>query len=158
MHIGGDKRTQQLEDAKEVLVTKAADGTVIWTTAGQNRMTPGNKEELSANLKARQHHNRVVQEARKVQAGAAGFFETIVLGAAPQAVLDSYAGDGALFAEWMVGAGFTFKQDGLTSRAFHHGVEMASFTAKVDPRLEAEVLLILKVDEGVSAIEQAAKG
>ena len=156
MNIKGDKRTQQLADAREVLITHAADGTPIWTTAGQNRMTPSNKEELSANLKARQHHNRVFQEAQKVQLGAEGFWEAIILGAAPQSILDAYAAeDKVTVAKWVLQSGFTFKQDGLTSRVFHKGAEVASFVAKVDPRLEADVLMALKVGEGVAAVEQA---
>lgn len=157
MHIGGPKRIQQLDDAQEVLITHAADGTPIWTTAGQNRMTGDDKAHLSANLRAQQRQAHVMEQVKKVQAGAAGFLEAVVLGATPQSVLDAYnQGDVATFGQWMQSSGFSFKQDGLTSRAFHNGSEVATFTATVDHRLEQDVLAMLRLDEGISRIEQSS--
>jgi hypothetical protein len=120
-------------------------------------MTGDNKAELSANLRARQRHADVVNQMKKVQAGAASFFEAVVLGAAPQAVLDAYTNGDTMFATWLQGSGFTFKQDGLTSRAMHNGREVASFTAKVDARLEADVMAMLRMDESISRLEQRAQ-
>ncbi len=155
MHIGGKKRTEAIDDARPVVVMQGANGPV-WIEAGSKKMTGDNKAELSANLRARQRHAEVVRQMKKVQEGAAGFFEAVVLGAAPQAVLDAYKeGDVGMFGRWMQGSGFTYKQDGLRSIALHNGTEVASFTARVDARLEADVLAMLRLDEGISRIEQA---
>lgn len=158
MHIGGPKRTTRLDDAKEVLVTHAADGTPIWTTVGDKRMSADNKAELSDNLRKRALYNAAIGVMQKVQAGAAGFFESVVMNAAPPHVLDAYQqGDTAPLAEWLPHSGFTFKQDGLRSIVLHQGSVMADFTATVPAAVEQQVLALLRMDEGVSAIEQAAR-
>lgn len=161
MNIGGKKRVRSLDDAKEVLITHRADGTPIWTTVGDNRMTGDNKAELSSNLAAARHQAEVVKTMRYVQESASAFFEAMILQVAPQAVLDDYAAHsagqskGSLFLEWFEKSGFGYKQDGLKSVVTYKGRVLSEMTATVDPRLAQDVINMLAFDASLVRLEQA---
>ena len=148
------KRTQQLDDAREVLITHTATGQPIWTTAGQNRMTAADKEELSANLAAQRRGAAVQEATKRVLDAASKFLEHSIMELAPPPVMASYTGeladDGATFGDWLENSGFAFKQDGLRSVLLHGGKEVASFTAKVNPAIEDSVVQMLRFEHSLA--------
>lgn len=160
MHIGGKKRTEQLDDAREVLISQGPNGP-IWTTFGQNKMSSSDKEELSHNLAARRHHALLVEAMHKVQSNAASFLESTLMGVAPEAVLQDYTnalngeGDGRLFLEWVKDAGFGMEQKGLETIVTLKGEVLATSRTNVHPALESEVLALLAFDASLVKLEEA---
>lgn len=156
------KRTEQLDNSKEVLLSHTPDGQPIWTTAGSSKMSAGEKEELSANLAAHRRLAAIKQAAQEVKTAAATFLECVVMNTAPAPVVASYNGDlddaGATFKDWFLHSGFTFKQDELTSIVLHGGKEVARFDAKVDPLLRADVIQMLAFERSLAASMEAQSG
>lgn len=140
------KRTQSIDDAREIVVGFTGDGTPIWTDAGSKRMTPGDNEALSANLAAQRHASLVQDAMRKVQAAAAMFIEATVVPLMPDAVRESYAGDDqALFAHWLLSSGLAIRMDGLRCIILHKRQVLAEMSpVRVPAAIHQDVLNALR--------------
>lgn len=135
------KRTKQLADSKEVAL-----GDNVWTTAGEIAMQDGDKEQLSAALRAQRHASMISKVVAAIQEKAAAFVEQTLYGLMPAKVQDDYLnGDQHLALDWIRRFRWRFVQDGLTSRVFVSGKEVASMPAKVPPAIEGEVLAALRL-------------
>jgi hypothetical protein len=88
----------------------------------------------------------------KVLEAAAGFFDQVVLRAAPQAVVDSYQTTApTLFIDWLCKSGFEHHWDGLTFIVTHKGTEVARTTADVPAWLHMDVIAALATDRLMEA-------
>lgn len=153
-------RTQQLADAREIVVGHTSDGTPVWTTFGSKRMTPGDNEALSANLAAQRYDGMIRDAMHKVQAAAALFIEAIIVPLMPDAVRESYAGsdNGELCASWFLSSGLAIRMDGLRCLVLRNGQVLAEMApVRIPAALEHDVLAALKFDQTVAAIEDAAR-
>lgn len=141
------KRTARLARDEVIVIDRTSDGQPIWTTAGELAMSPEDKAHLSLNLSA--HHKRVYVEkvVRKVQEQFAQWFEISIVQLAPREVADAYC-NGVMepFEAWLSEQPLKCVTDGLIARILRNGDEIASTSARVDPLIENDVLLMLRAD------------
>lgn len=142
------KRTARLAREEAIVIDRTPDGQPIFTTAGELAMSPEDKANLSLNLAA--HNKRVYVEkiVKSVQQQFAQWFEISILNLAPTLVAGAYmAGDTAQFEAWLTEQPLKCVTDGLTATILRNGEELASTSATVDPLVEHDVLMVLKMDK-----------
>jgi hypothetical protein len=149
LHI--KRRTRQIDDARPVVLAGTGDN-VIHTTVGDLALTGEQRDELSHRLRAQKRAALVSQLVSKVHAQWATFVEKCVLDVAPVNVAGAYAENGDVsptWQHWLQRLNIRIVQDGLTMRVFFNGSEHASMTANIDPQFESDVLLMLKMEQGL---------
>ena len=155
MHIRLPKRTTTI-DRGEKQIGWTPDGQPVWTELGSVVPTEDQKHELSHNLRAKQRYHDVQVVTLKVLEAAAGFFEQVVLRAAPQPVVDSYQTSApTLFVDWLVKSGFKHHWDGLTFIVTFRGSEVARTTADVPASMHLDVIAALRKDRMMEAAGDA---
>lgn len=143
-------RTQQLDDSQPVVIG-GTPSDPIWTTRGELKMSPEDKLQLSHNLSL--HHRRVHVEkvVSHIEGQFAQWFELSILGMAPKQVADAYvAGDTSSFESWLADQPLKCVTDGLTARIIRNGQEIAMTSARVDPLIESDVVVMLKAHQIVA--------
>jgi hypothetical protein len=151
LHI--KRRTRQLDDARPVVLAGTGDN-VIHTTVGDLTLTGEQRDELSHRLRAQKRAALVGQLVSKVHAQWATFVEKCVLDVAPPVLVKAYeqfGDDSPAWQYWLKRINIRTVQDGLTLRVFFNDSEHASMTANVDPQFESDVLLMLKMEQGLDA-------
>lgn len=142
------KRTARLAREEAIVIDHTPDGQPVFTTAGELAMSPEDKAQLSLNLAS--HNKRVYVEkiVKAVQEQFAQWFEVSLLNLAPSEVSDDYLnGDVADFELWLKEQPIKCITDGLTATILRNGAEIASTSATVDPLVEHDVLMMLKMDK-----------
>lgn len=148
MNIPGPKRTARIDAQRERLLGYNTAGGPIWTEVGGPVLTGDEKYELAHNIAAQQRHAAVAKIVQNIKRGAASFFEHSVMEVAPEDLNEHTLGP------WLMQSGFTYKQDGLKSVLLHCGTEVGSMTAKCDPLLVEDVLLMLKFEYTIEKAKQ----
>lgn len=142
------KRTRQLDDSREILLPKTINGKQVWTTAGDLApLDPGEKSELSSNIKGNAHKSNILKLAQAVLTNASLFIHDTFAKLNPQLVeeLNTAFDSEALFVaghkfdSWVRREGLNWKLDGLTTVITKRGKVLAEMTAKVDERFAREV-------------------
>lgn len=147
MNLRLPRRTALIDAQREQQIGLTPGGEPIWLQKGDLVPTDDQKHELSAALHAKQRAGAVQTVVLKVLEAGAGFFETVVMHTAPQAVLDSYQSDDtSLFVEWLTGSGYRLVRDGLTCIVLRNGTEVARTTAEVPASLKDDVLTMLRFE------------
>lgn len=144
------RRTQAIDDAREVKLGTTPEGEPIWTTAGENRMTGDDKAALSANLKSHHVEAIIQKNAEGWMQFAAQFIEQMILGLMPKSVYDDYrllreGRGGRHFARWMEDEGFEFKRDGLTIIVLKRGKVLGKARGHVASSIAIDVMRRLDV-------------
>lgn len=149
-HLRIKKRTLQLDDDRAILIG-GTPSNPIWTTVGEKRMSPEEKQELSANLAAQRKQAAVHKVVQRVHAHFEQFLIYSLACMAPKDVSEAYAGgnDGP-WDLWLREQPFGFHTEGLTATITHKGKEIATTTAKVDPLLKADVEQMLKMEKAMA--------
>lgn len=141
------RRTAQIDAQREQQIGLTPGGEPIWLHKGDLVPTGDQKHELSAALHAKQRAGAVQTVMIKVLEVGAGFFESVVMHTAPQAVLDSYQSDDtSLFVKWLTKSGYRLVRDGLTCIVLRNGAEIARTTADVPASLKDDVLTMLRFE------------
>lgn len=149
------RRTVALDDAKEVALGKLPDGTDVWTTVGEQKMSGDDKLQLAHNLRGQRHAARVADAVEKAEVAMSAFVERVLTGVMPDRVLDSYQGatpeERGLFNHWMKQAGFTFETNGLRVVVLFRGKVLAdAVPVRVPHDIETDVVRELKRRAGTA--------
>jgi hypothetical protein len=143
------KRTKQLADAREVVVSHAADGTPIWTYAGELSMQGSDNDKLRTSLAAQKRAARVHRAMKEVQAARMQFVEHVINHLADQSLDVTPCVDFSTL---------TFKFDGFHTAACLHGKVIAEVDAKHVPHdIAADVLMELRKDAANVILKEAAR-
>lgn len=145
LHI--KKRTKQLDDAREVLLSGSASNP-IWTTRGELELSGDDKKELSANLAAQRRQAALHKHVERVLEGFATFLLEHLYPLAPASIQASFnnSDDNSLY-RWAQDNGFRFERKGLEAVLLHKGSVIASTKATVDPFYRSDIEQMLKWEE-----------
>jgi len=136
------KRTQQLDDAKELLLFTTADGTPVWTTASNLKLTKADLEERAAKLKHAKQFGRIQNVVGSIRKLVNAWLETAMQELAPPGVDSEQA-----MGDWIVNEGYSFHRDGLTWLVKRQGVVVIELPVELDESVREEVLFMLRMEE-----------
>ena len=136
------KRTQQLDDAKELLLFTTADGTPVWTTASNLKLTKADLEERAAKLKHAKQFGRIQNVVGSIRKLVNAWLETVMQELAPPGVDSEQA-----MGDWIVNEGYSFHRDGLTWLVKRQGVVVIELPVELDESVREEVLFMLRMEE-----------
>lgn len=125
-------------------IGKTPDGKPIWFDPASIQETPTDKLIRADNISKTKREATIQKLAVAVLENAAAFVnETFINTAAAQGVnllvKSADEGDPNLIAEWAIKAGYSFKQDGLTTVILVKDKAVRQMTANVDPRFALDV-------------------
>lgn len=136
------KRTQQLDDAKELLLFQTADGQPVWTHAGEMRLTRADLEERAAKLKMARHFGRVQNVVGAIRKLVNAWLDSVFDELAPDGVKSE-----AQMADWIITEGYSFHRDGLTWVVKRQGVIVIELPVEIDDTIREEVIFMMRMEE-----------
>lgn len=138
------KRTKRIDNDREVLLFTQADGTPVWTTAGQLRLNGEELEEKRAKLKAARQLGKVQNVVGAIRSLVNAWLESVFEELAPAGVRDQ--GEKAM-GEWIVAEGYSFHRDELTWIVKRQGDVVVELPVDIDNSIRDEVLFMLRMEE-----------
>lgn len=138
------KRTEKLDGDKELLLFTQADGTPVWTTHAQIKLTRAELEEKAAKLKTARHFGKLQNVVGAVRTLVNAWLETVFEELTPESVREK--GEQAV-GEWIVAEGYSFHRDGLTWIVKRQGSVVVELPIDIDPSIREEVLFMMKMEE-----------
>lgn len=138
------KRTEQLDGDKELLLFTQADGTPVWTTTGQLKLTKADLEERAAKLKHARHFGKIQNVVGAIRKLVNAWLETVMQELAPPAVATEQQ-----MADWIINEGYSFHRDGLTWVVKRQGVIVIDLPITIDESVREEVLFMMRMEESV---------
>lgn len=145
------KRTEQLDNDKEVLLFDTPNGP-IWTTKGNLRRSPAEREQLAANLKAAQKLGAVGGVIKGIKLVVDAWLNSVFEELAPASVLNRPTPEEvqAAMGEWIVAEGYSFHRDGLTWLVKRQGTVVVELPIHIDASIRDEVLFMMKMEEAAA--------
>lgn len=138
------KRTERLDNDRELLLFTQADGTPVWTTAGQLKLTRSDLEERVAKLKTARHFGKLQNVVGSIRSLVNAWLETVFEELAPESVREK--GEQAM-GEWIVAEGYSFHRDGLTWIVKRQGTVVVELPIDIDASIREEVLFMMRMEE-----------
>src|SRR5687768_142410 len=127
------KRTRQLDDAREVVIGRTADGDPIHTTAGELKLNGEDQDKLQDNVNAQAAVGTAEQAARLHINRTAAFLLKFIHDLAPLNVYVDYLHNGEhgeYFEAWRYSEGYEFHMDRLYTYIKRNGKVVAEFGVK----------------------------
>lgn len=140
------KRTEQLDDAKELLLFTNAAGEPVWTDVGSLKATREQLEERIAKLKHARHFGKIQNVVGAIRKVVNAWLDSVFDELAPDSIAtEQQMGD------WIIANGYSFHRDGLTWVVKRQGVTVIELPVMIDDSVREEVIFMLRMEEASSA-------
>lgn len=136
------KRTEALDDSKELLLFTQADGSPVWTDVGSLKTTRADLEERIAKLKLARHFGKIQNVVGAIRRLVNAWLDSVFDELAPDNITtEQQMGD------WIITEGYSFHRDGLTWVVKRQGVIVIELPVEIDDSVREEVLFMMRMEE-----------
>ena len=151
------KRTEQIDDDREVLLPGTINGKQLWKKAGSDKRTPEEADQFSQNLVNHQWRAQIQKMVTKIMTNAQLFAQQATMKLAPAHVVEAVhtmndpkadwlhvSRAKTTFASWIDETGYAVVQDGLKTLVMVKGKVVAELVAEVGVAFENDVVAEIK--------------
>lgn len=140
------KRTEAIDDSKELLLFTQADGSPVWTNVGQLKLTREQLEERAAKLKHARHFGKIQNVVGAIRRLVNAWLESVFEELAPASITGEKS-----MCEWIIAEGYSFHRDGLTWLVKRQGVVVVELPVQIDASIRDEVIFMMRMEEAAAA-------